>query len=93
MALASPICPAHATALGSAMIKKGDHVTCTNGHIIADVLEDIGLGTVAWGQYIGNWRQEDHPRIGEMNPSTKCATCGAVFMDDAWRLHISGWRP
>ena len=74
------------------ILKKGDLITCTNGHVIGEVLEDIGAGTMAWGQYIGKWRQDDHPVPGSSHVPT-CATCGARFIGDDWSLHISGWRP
>ena len=74
------------------ILKKGDFITCTNGHVIGEVLEDIGLGTMNWGAMIGKWRQEDHPMIGSMR-IPKCALCGAEFMGEAGGLHISGWRP
>ncbi len=73
------------------ILRKGDHITCTNGHVIGEVLEDIGLGTMNWGAMIGKWRQEDHPIPGSMKTS-KCAICGAEFMREAGGLHISGWR-
>ena len=75
------------------ILKKGDFITCTNGHVIGEVLEDVGFGTVAWGNYIGKWRQDDVPIAGAMH-KPKCAICGAPFIaEDSWDLHISGWRP
>lgn len=81
----------------TALLKAGDKITCTNGHVIGEVLQDIDIGTMAWGQHIGNWRQKDHPVMGAMHQPV-CETCGARFVgkdDDSWNwsLHISGWRP
>lgn len=74
------------------MIKKGDQIVCANGHVIADVLENIDAGTMAWGRYIGNWRQSDVPIMGFKHKPV-CAVCGAPFFKgDGWYFHLKSER-
>lgn len=80
------------------MITKGEHLTCTNGHIIADVLCDLRIGDMpnTWGQAFGNWRQTETPVVGSRYVPT-CAVCGAQFaaIDSiGWMVHIGNrWEP
>lgn len=76
-----------------ASLKKGDLVTCTNGHIVAEVLRDVALGEInTWGGAIGNWRQDDILIVGSTHMPV-CQICGASFIGAGWSLHIQGWRP
>jgi hypothetical protein len=76
--------------------KKGDLITCENGHVIGEALEDVFMyGHVGtWGACFGNWRQAEHPLVGSMDKPA-CVVCGANFIDpDSWRMHSeAGWRP
>ena len=80
-------------------LKKGEHVTCTNGHVICDLLCDLSFGGMpdTWADAFGNWRQDDRPKLGSMH-QPKCAICGAPFLsawDWGWSHHmeIDGWQP
>jgi hypothetical protein len=76
------------------MIKKGDLITCTNGHVIGEALRDVALGDEEWGNAFGNWRQVDVPGVGSIH-KPPCATCGAPFIHpDCWSMHFTdGWKP
>ena len=45
----------------TAIVHKGEKITCTNGHVIGECLEDLSLGshTGTWGDCFGNWQQDD----------------------------------
>lgn len=78
-------------------VKKGDLITCTNGHVVGEVLRDLYPGDMigTWGAAFGNWRQADVPVVGSQE-KPRCAVCGADFIDPtpgSWVLHIAGWRP
>jgi hypothetical protein len=78
--------------------RKGDLITCENGHVIGEALEDVFLHqhVNSWGDCFGNWRQDHHPVVGSMDKPV-CAVCGANFLDPqegSWRMHAGdGWRP
>lgn len=76
------------------LIYKGDKITCTNGHVIGEALEDVNEGDLNWGAKFGNWTQEDHPTLGDIR-KPQCATCGAPFISErGWCIHFeSGWKP
>lgn len=77
------------------LVYKGDRVTCTNGHVIGDVLENMNWGDKpnAWSDAFA-WRQADMPPKPGSMVKPKCATCGAPFISEmGWAFHISGWRP
>ncbi len=73
---------------------KGDKITCANGHLIGEVLEDLRAGakTGTWGECFGNWTQDDVPKVGSMHKPV-CAICGAPFIaEDSWAFHYeNGW--
>jgi len=73
------------------IIRKGEHVTCTNGYVICEVLEDIHLGDMNWGAKMGEWTQL-HPMAMRYPPS--CAQCGGAWFRDG-QMHIEDgtWRP
>jgi len=73
------------------VIKRGEIVTCENGHVICECVKDLHLYDMAWGQNFGNFRQPI--------PETKwqyCNICGAKWMDQEcfpWRVHVKNkWR-
>ena len=79
----------------TAIVHKGEKITCTNGHVIGECLEDLSLGshTGTWGDCFGNWQQDDVPKVGSMHIS-KCAICGADFMSpEGFHYEDGTWKP
>lgn len=77
------------------VIRKGEKVTCTNGHVICEALDDVHWGDVNWGEKFGNWRQEDIPSAGSMH-KPPCMICGADFIAaNSWDMHFQDgkWKP
>lgn len=69
--------------------KAGEQITCTNGHVVCEVIEDIFAGDVDYARKLGNWRQPI-PFIGSQ---PVCAVCGAKFYTGAIVFHFAdGWR-
>lgn len=77
------------------IVKVGDKVTCTEGHVICEVIADPWT-TLPWSDAFGVWRQKDRPRRGEMY-KPKCAVCGADFIHPGpnWAMHFQDgrWKP
>jgi hypothetical protein len=76
--------------------KAGEKVTCTNGHVICEVVKDLNTGDMNWGDNFGNWTQEP-PKTGQLDKPV-CAVCGADFFDPepgSWAMHFEDgtWRP
>lgn len=76
--------------------RKGEQITCTNGHVICEIVEDLyAWKPIPWGFAIGNWREgQERPAPGSMH-KPKCSLCGADFIrPDSWDFHFArnGWR-
>lgn len=74
--------------------KKGERITCADGHIIATVARDIPLGDMPKGDEWEGWTQHE-PLKGTMGPHV-CVQCGAPWFtsgaghppyhfEDGWR--------
>lgn len=66
--------------------RRGDLIVCANGHVIGEVLRDVGPSDPQWGDAFGNWRQPDVPTPGSMHKPV-CAQCGASFFKEG------SWEP
>jgi hypothetical protein len=70
----------------------GEVITCTNNHIICEVVSDIIFVDKFVPTYLGKWRQ-DEPQVGT---SPVCKKCGALFWHGAHfgnHFHFTdGWR-
>ena len=76
------------------VVRKGEKVTCTNGHVICEAIEDVWPHSMNWGALFGNWTQ---PEImtGSMTVP-HCDQCGAEFIKPkTWQMHFEDgtWRP
>lgn len=67
--------------------KKGEHLTCENGHVIATVARDIVRGEIAKGDEWEGWTQSQ-PQTGSL-PPLACGQCGAPFFG---RTDAGGFR-
>ena len=68
--------------------RKGEFVTCTDGHMICEVMEDIDRGSFRWAEKLGAWRISDPPVIGQPDP--RCP-CGALWVRSGLgSLHVKG---
>ncbi len=73
--------------------KKGEKVTCTNGHVICEVVDDLYVGRTLWGDCFGAWRQP--PPVPGTTDKPPCIICGAPFIaSDSWAFHYEDgtWR-
>lgn len=70
--------------------KKGEHLTCTNGHIIATVARDIEMGEMTQGTEWGEWTQPEPP-LGSLGPLC-CKQCGAPFFEPGMYCIDGKWR-
>lgn len=63
--------------------RKGDQVTCENGHVICTVASDITWGSL-WQTDVQftDWKQPE-PRIGTPATDIACTICGA-----RWFTHV-----
>ena len=77
--------------------RKGEHVTCENGHHICTVANDLPAGTIQDPSALAHWRQAA-PVPGTMAHDAPCVICGALWFGgpngtDGWMLHFAdGWR-
>lgn len=76
--------------------RAGELVTCSGGHVICDVAEDIHLYDVIRASHFTNWRDIDAPQA-EDPLIRNCPVCNEPFMKIAGqryvRLHVNGgWR-
>jgi hypothetical protein len=74
--------------------KKGEHITCENGHVVCEMAKTVLYGSHQKAAQITNWRQKE-PRVGDMVPV--CEKCGAEFyrnpQDKGISMHFKeGWR-
>jgi hypothetical protein len=53
--------------------RKGEKITCENGHPIGEIIRDIKIGEDFDPQALGNWIQEE-PIVGKVPP--RCSICG-----------------
>lgn len=82
------------------LISKGEKITCTNGHVIGEALDDVNAGDLNWGAKFGNWTQDAHPEIARIE-IPPCKTCGAKYIKlspgpymGVWKIHFEDgtWR-
>lgn len=67
-------------------LKKGEIITCENGHEVCEIIQDVYLGQMNWHLCLGKWRQSE-PKPGARLPD--CEICrGTVFSD--WGMYVSG---
>lgn len=79
--------------------RKGEHVTCENGHHICTVAHDLIVGATpkTGGVDFIDWTQPE-PVAGTMAKDCACAVCGALWLGGpdgniATVLHFEdGWR-
>jgi len=67
------------------MLKAGEFITCTNGHLVCEVVEDIAPATRNWATHLGRFRGRE-PVIGGPKPFCECGAewvCAQVF-------HVAG---
>lgn len=65
-------------------VRKGEILTCINGHDICEATDDIHMGQQNWHLCLGNWRQ-DEPTLGARFPV--CAQCGGEIFG-AWTTAV-----
>lgn len=61
---------------GKVLVKKGEIVTCTNGHKICEAGKDISSGDLNWIKSLTNWMIKE-PGADDSFP---VCHCGAVFI-------------
>lgn len=73
------------------VFKVGDQITCTAGHVIADVIKPLCVGDMNWHEAFGNWTQA--PLLPGQLSKPNCAVCGQPFIAEyGWGLHTpNGW--
>lgn len=81
---------------GDVFARKGEVVTCENGHAICDVGVDLHRFGYMRAADFTNWRKLPPPQSGEQ--VTSCPECGAPFITQMRRgqtqIHFAnGWRP
>lgn len=70
-------------------MKVGTFITCENGHVVAEVLEDIYPGDMNYTRKVGNWRIFEEPDPGDRDP--RCG-CNARFWSVDHGYHTeAGW--
>lgn len=59
-------------------IRKGEVITCRNGHEICEALDDVFPYQLNWHLCFGKWRQSE-PETGSRLPT--CEVCGSEVFD------------
>lgn len=73
--------------------KKGEVVTCAEGHEVCVVANNIKMGEAVRSADFDNWRSGQRPARGADLGHARHCWCGAKFLDGA-RVHIGNrWRP
>jgi len=76
--------------------KKGEVITCTNGHAICELAENVYVGGTLIAEQFINWRNQEAAKPCDV--ITPCKTCGEPFIKSVMpyggnHLHIDGeWR-
>jgi hypothetical protein len=79
--------------------RKGEIVTCENGHEICDVAEDIEASSIVRRNQFTAWRQPEHAAGDGPAAIGPCTVCGARWVGvpegkTGSYLHIGDqWRP
>ena len=81
--------------LAKVYARKGETITCENGHPICEFADDVYVGNLPKPSNFINWTQEE-PEFGSR---PKCAVCNGDFwvggegfrvhIGDAWRIGVS----
>lgn len=76
---------------GGTYARKGDWVTCENGHIICVFNRNVIIGGAFDGAALEMWQQRE-PTIGQADMPV-CAVCQAPFVRNLNEFHFyDGWR-
>ena len=78
-------------------VEVGTKVTCTNGHVICEVVSPlvVGASVGTWGNCLGNLTQAPLV-IGQLRKDVlPCAICGADYLGPGWSFHLEDgrWAP
>ena len=80
--------------------KKGEVVTCINGHAVCEVACDLHVGLPRTGDHFTNWSQS-MPDKKDSIATIRCAVCRGVWIRgnsrDGYQFHFGcnsteGWR-
>jgi hypothetical protein len=76
--------------------RKGEHITCINGHVICEIAHDIQKGDARNGDDFTNW-QQPQPDKEKSVAEIRCTQCRGVWIRGSstggYQFHFStGWR-
>lgn len=63
------------TGMSNLAARKGDILYCLNQHRMGEVLRDIEIGEMNWGDA---FKLDDYPNLKAGEPQPLCKTCGAT---------------
>lgn len=80
------------------MVRKGEKVTCENGHVICECMADVYEDTLNWANNFGNFTQkEPYPGQVDVPPCERCGAiwikCGIGIFPAQMHFEDGTWRP